>query len=269
MGRPAVILAWGFLLRKNFRDLGRNPFWVLLAETLASVTGLAVYWFTSRAIGPALSFGGDFFAFIVWGELAIGIPLTLWNGAATQVKSATHDGTLEVLLTLPQPAALILGAQTLALLPREMVRAFITLTVASSLFHLPLSFTGLGGFALWEIASIPCFLGLGLFGAAALVQFQRGSSAMGHVGSLLAVLAGVYFPLSAVPAGLAEASRRLSPLTLLVEGVRSSLGGHLEATPVLALGAAGLVLAVLGALALELSFAALRRRGDTLCFGES
>lgn len=264
-----MILAWGFLLRKNFRDLGRNPFWVLAAEMLASATGLAVYWFTSRAIGQAVSFGGDFFAYIVWGELALVIPLTLWNAVALQVKSATHDGTLEIFLTLPQPTSLVLAAQTLALLPREVLRILVTLTLASTIFGLPVSLSGLFGFGLWELSSIPFFIGLGLFGAAVLVRFQRGSSALAHAGSLLSVLAGVYFPLSTLPTGLAELSRRFSPFTLLVEGVRGALEGRTSAPPLAAFLIFGAVLALAGGYALERSFTALRRRGDPLCFGES
>lgn len=264
-----MILAWGFLLRKNFRDLGRNPIWVLVAEMLASATGLAVYWFTSRAIGPALSFGGDFFAYVVWGELALVMPLTLWNGASLQVKSATHDGSLEIFLTLPQPASLLLAAQTLALLPRELFRVLVTLTLASALFGLPVSGTGLFGFALWELSAIPLFLGFGQLGAAVLVRFQRGASALAHLGSLLSVLAGVYFPLTAVPNPLAELSRRFSPFTVLVEGIRHSVDGHVAFLPLLALGLAGVAMATIGALVLEFSFTDLRRRGDPLCFGES
>ncbi len=264
-----MILAWGFLLKKNFRDLGKNPFWVLCAEMLASATGLAVYWFTSRAIGPALSFGGDFFSYVVWGELALMIPLTLWNGAALQVKSATHDGTLEVFLTLPSPISLLLSAQTVALLPRELLRIAVTLALAAGIFGLRVTPVGLAGFALWQLAAVPFFLGLGVLGAAVLVTFQRGSSALAHAGTLLSVLAGVYFPLTAVPERLAEVSRRLSPFTALVEGVRGALEGRLALASLLTLFSLGLFVIAAGIAALESSFVTLRRRGDPLCFSES
>ncbi len=264
-----MIAAFGVLLRKGLLDLGRTPFQAFLAESLVSVSGLAVYWFTSRALGPALSFGGDYFTFVVIGEVALLLPLSLWSGVTTLVRNGTADGTLELFMTLPLPASLMCAFQSLARVPRELTRIVLLLSVAVTFFGLRLSTGQIVHLLIVECIAAPLFLGLGLLAAALLLRARRGLSALTQLGSLAAIFAGAYFPITTFPPTVQKVSLYFSPFTWVMESARQGVG--LGWTPVtLAMTAAlffgGLIVLVLGLLFLDLGFGYVRQRGEPLLF---
>lgn len=264
-----MIGAWGLLVRKSLLDSGRSPLTALLGECAASLTALAVYWFTSRAMGPAFSFSGDYFTFVVVGESMLLIPLTLWSGVGAGIRSGTNDGSLELFLTLPLPAPAVLALQAAAIVPREAVRLAVTWLVAASVFGLSVSAWRLAEVLALQLFAAPLFLGIGLMAGGALVRLGRGHAALAQLGTLATVLSGAYFPLSVLPDPVREWSRLLSPFTWVMDTARQMLvSGWTESTTVAAMSwlGLGLVTMATGWAALELSFAFLRRRGLPLIF---
>jgi ABC-2 type transport system permease protein len=264
-----VIGAWRLLVRKALLDAGRSPAAALAGECVASLMALAVYWFTSKAVGPALSFSGDYFTFVVVGESTLLIPLMLWSGIASVVRSGAADGTLELFLTLPVRAPGLLALQAAALIPRESLRVLTSWGIACALFGMAISPWRLVDILVLQLFAAPLFLGFGLIAAAFLLRLGRGYGVLAQVGTLGSVLAGAYFPLGVLPEPIRRLSVSLSPFTSLMETSRTVLASGWSAS-VLAVVAAwlvagGLVLA-LGWLALELSFASLRRRGTPVLF---
>ncbi len=264
-----MIGAWGLLVRKSLLDSGRSPLWALLGECGASFTALAVYWFTSRAMGPTLSFSGDYFTFIVVGEAALILPLTLWAGVGAGIRSGTNDGTLEVFLTLPLPAPALISLQAAAGVPREAARLAVTWGVAAAVFGFSVPAWRLGEILALQLCAVPLFLGLGLAAGAALVRLGRGHAALAQVSTLASILSGAYFPLSVLPEPLRAWSRLISPFTWVVDTARqvvSSGWSTATSTTGLAWIALGVLVMALGWGLLELSFASLRRRGQPLLF---
>ncbi len=262
-----MIGAWGIFVRKALLDSGRSPFAALVGECVASLSSLLFYWLTSRAIGPALSFSGDYFTFVVIGEATLLIPLTLWGGVTQSIRSGVSDGTLELFLTLPVPAPLLAAFQAAAHVPREVFGLAVTWTVAAVVFGLSVSAWRIAELIALQLFAVPLFLGIGLMAGAALVRFGRGQAVLAHIGTFAAVLSGAYFPLSALPDPVRQWSLILSPFTWVMETARSviAVGWTVETTKAAAawVGVGVLALA-LGWAALEWSFAHVRRRGDPL-----
>ena len=264
-----MIGAWRLLVRKALLDAGRSPLAAVLGECVASLMALAVYWFTSKAVGPALSFSGDYFTFVVVGESALLIPLLLWSGIAASVRSGAADGTLELFLTLPVRAPGLLALQAAAMIPREALRVLTSWAIACAVFGIALPAVKLVDILLLQLFAAPLFLGLGLVAGAVLLRVGRGHGALAQAGTLGTVLAGAYFPLDVLPEAIRSLSLRLSPFTSLMETARLVLvSGWTPAvfTTIAAWLGAGAVVLCLGWLAMELSLASVRRRGTPLVF---
>lgn len=265
-----ISLLWHFW-QKNLRDIGRGPWQVLLAEALTALSALVVYYFTSKALGPAVNYGGDYFLFLVVGEAALFIPLAMWNGVVTQVKNGAGEGTLELWMTLPNSMAGLMALQTLALVPREAFRFLLVLLLAYGFFGLKLSLAHAACVFLVGMASLPLFLAGGMVAASFVLISRRGLTAIAQLGGVFTVLAGAYFPLSSLPPSVKWLSQNLSPFTWTLQlardgAARGATAAYFEQLGgVLALGA---VACVAAAVVLEVTFNFLRRRGEPLLFSE-
>ncbi len=266
--------AFLYLVRKEFRDQCPTLFGVFNAALTVVITVL-VYRFTALALakgfqGSANGFGGNYFTFVLIGDIFLVAPLALFIGVGRAVREAAANGTMDLFLIEPtrvQNPFLMAG---LALLPRECARSLATFLVAALLF--PDFLSGLSFFRLFGAVSVlalaaPAFVGLGLVAAALLVRLGRGNSAIDHVSSLAAIFAGAYFPLDVLPAWLHTGLSLLSPFTITLQTVRAILTPASVTTLFPALAQIifwDVVLFPIGYVALGLSFEYLRRKGSPL-----
>ncbi len=215
-----------FLARNSWRQTYPNSL-SLLGYAFGVALELAVYFFTAKAFGVRLpeSFAGvngDYFHFVVLGELAILLPATLSGTFVQGIREARANGSLENMLTLPRHAALTvfrLGAGGLFL---QALRGILFLAFALSLFAFRPERAQLLWLATLVLAATPAFLGLGLLAAAVFLYCGRGEGAIRGAITTAAVFAGVYFPTSVYPIWLKEAGVFLSPFNALLELSRVS-----------------------------------------------
>ncbi len=256
-----MISALILLLQRELQDRFPSP-WALCGEVGMISLGLAIYWYTSQSF---TSLTGNYFNYLVIGELTLFMPLLLLQGILRVIKTALSEGTFEVFLVMPRRSQTPLICLSLAAALRDGLSALLigSIAVIGFRFRVPLSF-------LWDalylqLLSLPLFFGLGLLSASILIRFGRGESVIVHLSTLASILAGVYFPITVLPASFQALSQWLSPYSLLLQNTRTILeqgwnpAEHLK--PTLLLGLGGLTFLTLGYIALGSSLAALRRDG--------
>ncbi len=194
----------------------------IVAELIASVLDVLLYYFTSKALGTVVlnEFQNqNYFEYVLWGEVLLALPTAAFLSFTRSIRSAVNDGTWEILLMAPRPLAETLFVLSQGDLVRQICRGLLVLGMGIALgadFSLSQLATG----AVLLVFSLPLFLALGLIAAAGFLRLERGFGALSHLSHVLPILAGVYFPISVLPTWLSESSRLLSPWTWLLEGSR-------------------------------------------------
>jgi hypothetical protein len=261
---------FGWLVRKNWQDLGRNPSFILISDGLSAIAMLLVFWFTSKAMGHSFASGyvlSDYFSFVVMGETLLYVPSVCFSGVVRAIRNSAADGTLEPILVSRRSSTVTFGLLTLAWIPQELGRCLLMWILAAGFFTLRFSAGTLSLCLLTQIVGIPVFLGMGLWAGAGLVRFGRGAHLLAHLNLFASVFAGAYFPLAVFPDGVRRASEILSPFTVYVETGRAAFGGGpmaLVASGWAKLLGAGVVLLLTGAWALGRGFEWQRRSGRPL-----
>ena len=199
---------------------------VYLAELLASALDVLFYYFTAKAFGGALvNLLGttvhkfDYFEFIIWNEAVLSLPVAALLAPTRVVRSASMDGTWQILLTAPRTITSILVLLSQADFARQAARMALMIILAVGLgaeFSLQLVATAI----LLLVIGLPLFTSIGIIAAAAYIRLQRGFGALNHLSHIIMVLAGAYFPLTVLPSWIATLSRALSPWTWFLEGTR-------------------------------------------------
>jgi hypothetical protein len=252
------------MARVDFRERYGSVY-IVAGELIGMGLGLTIYWFTARAFAPV--FGTDYFTFVVVGELATMVPMQLFAGLASAMRSAAAQGTLDAMLALPvrpQTPALLFAVSTL---PREFLRIALTLAVSIAIFGLKAPGAGLLGLFALQLAALPVFLGLALLVTGVIVTLGRGSGMLGQVGTAATALAGAYFPTSVLPPAVERVLVEISPFNAVVSATRAVLGetaGVAIAAPCLKLFIGGALLLPLGYAVLGFGLARLRRVGNPL-----
>ncbi|MBT4761628.1 MAG: hypothetical protein HOO06_08035 [Bdellovibrionaceae bacterium] len=263
------------LLQYTFlKELKNNFFskWSYLTFILADLGSLFVYFYTAKAFIPKSDFsaqvGGDYFSFIVLGELTLLIPVTLLSLYSQQIKQCYFNGTLDLLrvsgrgiekniISLATPKLLIV-----------LVKIIITFLFAILLFdfHMPLKVSF--GFLVLQLISLPCFLGIGLAAAAVVIYFGRGDKALVVASNFLTVLAGVYFPLTVFSENIQSILVNFSPFGLLLNTVRELSTGNLslETNMVFIYFLVSLVIFLLGYASIGISFKLLMKKKKAVVF---
>ncbi|MEQ1876251.1 MAG: ABC transporter permease [Bdellovibrionia bacterium] len=193
-----------------------------LGQLASELTLLTVYWFTAKAFQPTLTGVGDYFSFIVVGELALALPNFLILGHSRAIRVLSQEGTLEPILVSPGRFSFKLTSVVLAGLLFEIARVLAVSAIAYFVFEVNLNHS------LWPAAfvlafSLPMFAGLGLLSAAVVLHFGRGERVLAAGVTAAAVLSGAYFPSEVLPQSVSQAMQFLSPFTLLIEGIRGAV----------------------------------------------
>jgi len=265
-------------LRLLIRLETRNRFPSALALVgfgVGMISGLVIYWYTSKAFAPAFKnslspYASTYFVYILVGELSLLIQLGILEDLTGKLRRLVAEGTLESLLTLPfRPASIIL-LLSLPSIPLNAVHVIVTIVAAKLIFGFEMGLLPLLGALMLQLAALPLFLGLGLLASAFLVRFGRGDKVVMFIANAGAILGGAYFPVSVFPESIQKLGAMLSPINLLLESTRSVLV-HGLSDPVfyksgLALLGIGMILMPLGHFILSRSFEYARKRGSPLLF---
>ena len=226
---------WAFL--KRDATIWASYPWSRFLDILDVFFSCAIFYFLSKLLGsaelPALeSYGGDYFAFVLIGIAFYNYQGVGSNSMARSLRTEQTIGTLEATLSTP------------VTLPRfvtgSMLWDFLYATVET------VSYFGIGilvfGFSLKEshllpamlilVASILAFASLGILSAAFILRFKRGDPIAFLLGTVSALLGGVYFPLMVLPAWLQGISWFI-PMAHALEGLRLSLLQGADLTQVL------------------------------------
>ena len=196
---------------------------LIFLDLFVTILDFTFYYFTSQAFG---NYFGEtlknqrYFHFVLFGEIAIAIPLAALYGSTRTLKSSLTDGTFEILLTNSRSFSRILFELSVGDLVVAVIRVFI-LGGLGIIMGLNLSLELIGKLITLTLISFPFFWCLGLVGCVSFFFFGRGLGIFQQLGHLIALLAGVFFPITVFPSWLMEISRSLSPFTQIVTCVRS------------------------------------------------
>jgi hypothetical protein len=235
--------------------------WAVGGELFALVLSLTIYWYSAQAFRPTLGTGAgesfkDYFDFILLGEISLLIPLVTLLAGARIVRRALQEGSFDAWVFHARDARHAMLASLAAAGLRVAPRVVLTLALAVGVFSLRFSPSALPAALALQLAAFPCFAGVGLIGAALVIRFGRGDSALAHFSTIIAVFSGAYFPLSVLPRELGWVDEALFPSSTLVEASRRAFSGAATASE--SLGHVGALL-LSGALALALGWVAVGR----------
>ena len=260
-------------MRLDFRDR-YSSYWAAFGELVAVVMGLLIYSYTAKAFAPAFSpvlgtHTTDYFTYVLVGELVLLVPLQLVENMTKNLKQFVSQGTIDPLLMLPsrpQAAPVLLS---LAAVPRESLRVAVTILLGLTLFSFSVSPSGLLLAFVLQLLALPVFLGIAMLACAVLVVFGRGYGLLAYAMTAAAVVAGAYFPTSVLPEALQNFGL-ISPFNALLEGTRLVLSSGAAISQIQATAWTmvkwGIVSLPIGYVALGMSLAYFRRRGEPLLF---
>ncbi len=254
-------LVWGFLVRDFLQEYSYRMNFVM--QVVGVVASLTIWFFLGSFFTqfPQLAdrLGGmDYFSYSVIGIAFLRYLSSLNSTFARKVRQEQVTGTLEAMLCTPnRVTSLVLMSSAYEVLASSAwILAWLGLgRLFGASFHLPAPVPA----ALLLVLVMGAFASIGILSAGMTIYFKRGDPLTWLVSSGSALLGGVFFPASALPAPLDTLST-LIPITHAVEGFRElvvrqaglgAIGPHLQYL--------GLFTAVLLPLGLALFHLALRR----------
>jgi ABC-2 type transport system permease protein len=239
-------------------------------EFVGMVIIVATFFYLSRVVDNGefsadQSLSGGYFGFIAIGLAFVQIVQVSFTSFARKLRDEQTTGTLEALIATPTNTSVIILSSAAYDLLRATLEGVILLSLSVAVFGLDLDTTppslliALGAL----VGCIGFFASLGVAVAAFTVVYKRGVGMLTFVVSGLALLGGVYFPVTVLPGGL-EAIANLLPFTWGLDVARAALlGGDVDS---LQLGGLFAAVAALLPLALVTFNAAIRQaaRAGTL-----
>jgi ABC-2 type transport system permease protein len=193
------------------------------------------FYFIAEMIGDAAvpylePYGGDYFSFVLIG---IAFESYLWTGLRSfsdSIRRGQMMGTLEAMLVTPTKVDTIVVSSSLWDYLFATFRILIFLLLGVFLFGVNISDANLFAAMIILILTIICFSSLGIISASFIMVFKRGDPVNWVFGSMSALLGGVLYPITVLPAWL-QIFSYLLPITYSLRGMRHALlqGYSLEA----------------------------------------
>lgn len=217
------------LVKLDLRDTYPNSF-MLVSEVLATFLTLMIYHYTSQAFVPKVSssllkLGGDYFSYLVIGDLFLKLPQTLFYNTTRKFRQALMNGAFENMYLFGRTPAQICRTFSLMGIPREIMGAALTLIVAILFFDLQISWRGFSIALGLQVLGLGAFLGLGMYGCSLILFLGKGEGMIQYLSTLGMILAGIYFPIDVLPEFFANNALYLSPFGTLLISTREILSG--------------------------------------------
>ena len=236
-------------------------------EIFQIVVSLFLFFYLSQIVDDSglTPLDQGYFAFVVVGLAFMKFMETGLTAFALQLRTDQTTGTLEALLVTPARQSLVvLGSASYELL-LSAVSGFLMLAIAVVGFGLELSisFSSLLVLIVAVPASFGLFAAVGVVVAAFTIVFKQVATLVAFATVGIAVLAGVYFPLSLLP-GWLEAIARALPFSWALDVLRAALLGGDPSLGKLALLIGFCAIAVPGAMAIFAAAVDHAKRAGTL-----
>lgn len=206
-----------------------------------AVLRLAIFFFIAKIVDPGGLTDDDleagYFAFAVVGLALSEILSTGLTSIAAKLRQEQYTGTLEVMLAAPIGTGVLVCGLAAFEFVRALMSGALLLVAAIVIFGVDFTAGATDYLALIPalIGSIGVFVAVGVALAAATIVYKRTNSLTTFVTEVLAVLGGVYFPLSVLPGPL-EALGAVLPFTWAVDLARGILiTGEVRVAQLLAL----------------------------------
>lgn len=177
----------------------------VIGGALIGTLAAAIYILIARYLDRA-----DATAYVVLAPIALGMWGTALLASGEAVSSERSEGTLELLIAAPTPAALVVMGKVLAMTAQSLLAVPLTLVIAAGL-GLPLSIAHPFHFTVAIVALTASTAAIGLVFASAFMLARSTRIFQNSIGFPLWIVSGVAFPISVLP----EAIRPLSALSAL------------------------------------------------------
>jgi ABC-2 type transport system permease protein len=227
------------------------------------------FYFVAGAIEPLLageiaSEGGDYFAFLVLGQIALRFLVFAMMTLPGALSRGIGNGTLEALLATPIRLPTLMFGLVSYDLVWVVARALLFLAAGLAL-GVTLAFGNLPAGLLIFVMLVAAHIPIGLIAASCVLVFRNATPLPGLVLSASALLGGAYYPAHVVPSWLQYVSGAL-PMTYGLRALRETLLGGASAQSVmpdlLMLGLFIAILLPLGVGALRFSLRYARTSGS-------
>lgn len=205
-----LLLLWRQEKREQF------PTWIsIFGFGLSSFFELSIYWLTSKALGSDLQYFGNYFQFVVLGQLVAFLPIHFLSCFSFGIKQARQYGTLDAYLLLPIALEKKIFFCASGSILRNLFHWIVFFTLATLVFGFSLTLDQWGWIVLLQLIFLPLFLSAGITATGVFLYFGRGVGVFHIFSQALAILSGVYFPLSIFP--LLQGIGNASPFQLILE----------------------------------------------------
>ena len=204
----------------------RNGF---VLNAVSPTAQLASFYYLARAVGPQFRPEGmPYFVFLLIGTGFYTFLLTGTYSFLRAIQEAQQSGTLEVLMTTSTRPEVLLGLSAVSAFGNAFVQLFFYVAVGSLLFargvHINFFAT-----ALVFTLSVVIATAIGMVAAGLQISIHKGSTVIWALGSSSWLLAGMLFPVAALPKPVQVISK-LIPFTHSLTGMRLAMLQPLSST---------------------------------------
>jgi hypothetical protein len=248
----STFLLWQQEKREQFPSL-----LAILTIFLGTIFELSIYWFTSKALGENLANFGNYFQYVVTGQIVLFLPLHLLSTFSLGLRESRNFGTLDAIFLLPMNLERKILYCAWGPILRNLVHLALFVALAVTCFEYRLDWQSWLWLGLYQILFFPLFIGLGFLSAGGYLYFGRGIGFFQMVTQAVALLSGVYFPTQVFP--YLQNLAAISPFHLILDLSRGTQAIHGWAWIVFL--AWSLLALLLAPIALRVGYTRMRRRG--------
>jgi ABC-type multidrug transport system permease subunit len=213
----------------------------IVLELLGTFFSLALFFYLSDLVNPSTTSNGEleggYFAFAAIGIALFRIGQTGLNAVGRRFRDEQTTGTFEPLFSTSAPSWLVIVGSSAFEIFRATLLGVATVGLAMAFFGLRLT----GNAVAWMVAAgsvalaVALFTALGVAVGAFTVVFKQTTGIVGILLPGIALLSGVYFPVSLLPQPLQTLSDA-SPFKWVLDIVRGALlRNEIELKPLLIL----------------------------------
>jgi ABC-2 type transport system permease protein len=256
-------------VRRDF-TIARTYRLAFTLEAIAALVGLAIFSGVGEIVDSAdieaeTGVEGGYFAFASVGIAVSGMLLVCCAAFAQRVRDDQTTGAFEAMLASPVDPKLLVMAGAAYELVKALVFGVLTMLFAVVLFGVVLQWQGTDTLVALLVALpglVVLLAGVGIVVAAVGVVSKDPGPVVGLATSAVALLAGAYFPITALPEPL-ETIAEILPVTWGLDALRAGLlGGDVDVAECLGLLAIALVVFPAALIIFERAIDIARRRGS-------
>jgi ABC-2 type transport system permease protein len=198
---------------------------MFLSRILSAVFTLVTFYYISRLVQVgSFDESSDYFAFVVIGLFILQVLTSTLAGGPTAVRQELVAGTFERFLVSPFGA--VGGAVALLAFPLllALVMGAFTIAIAGAFFGLPVEWSTAPLAVPVALLGAAAFIPFALAFVAAVVAFKYSLSGTQFVVAAMAIVGGLYFPVTLLPDWV-EPLSQVQPFTPATDLLRHLIGG--------------------------------------------